>query len=373
MVLSSLLTPAIDVFLPIAKWTTVGVLSALVLVGVLLYFWKKDVFLPYFKRAFFGVFVYLLALAVVFFVLDIAYHYSDAYAEENWLDKKALISYLLVPLLVFSGVSLISVIAFSLVAKYKPEGKKPTACIGGGLVLLTLIGALVCIAVYYYKKIDGDGYYNSDTATVKQLALYIGALLTVVTVIGLSLFDKSKLRFTSRSLAYAGICVAMSFALSYIKLWDMPNGGSVTLVSLLPVMIYAYAFGAKKGVFVGFAYGVLQATQDPWIIHPAQFLLDYPIAFSCVGLAGLFGGSNVAEEKPWLKFLLGGLLAGAFRYLCHLLSGVFAFEAYAEGVNPWVYSLIYNSYVFVDLAFVLIVGAFVFSSKAFLKQIQKGL
>lgn len=371
MVLCSLLTPAIDVFLPIAKWTTVGVLSALVLVGVLLYFLKKDAFSPFLKRAVLGTAVYLLALAVVFFVLDIAYHYSDAYAEENWLDKQALVAYLLVPLLVFSGLSLLFMIAFSLVSKYKPEGKKLTAIIGGGLVLLALIGALVCIAVYYNKKIDGDGYYNSDTSTVKQLALYIGALLTALSIVGLSLFDKSKLAFDSRSLAYAGVCVAMSFALSYIKLWDMPNGGSVTLVSLLPVMIYAFAFGAKKGVFVGFAYGVLQATQDPWIIHPAQFLLDYPVAFSAVGLAGLFNGNT--ENKPWLKFLFGGLVAGAFRYLCHLLSGVFAFEAYAEGANPWVYSLIYNTYVFVDLAFVLIVGAFVFSSKAFLKQMQKGL
>ncbi len=369
----SLLTPAIDVFSPIAKWTTVGVLSALVLVGVLLYFLKKDAFLPYFKRAVLGAVVYLLSLAVVFFILDIAYHYSDAYVEENWLDKQALISYLLAPLLIFSGVLLCAVVAYALVSKYKPNAKKATFFIVGGLVLTALIITLVCIALYYKKKIDGDGYYNSDTATVKQIALYVGALLTALSIVGFSLFDKTKFRFDSRALAYAGICVAMSFALSYIKLWDMPNGGSITLVSLLPVMIYAFAFGAKKGVFVGFAYGVLQATQDPWIIHPAQFLLDYPIAFSAVGLAGLFKNLGGFENKAWTKFLAGGLLAGIFRFLCHLLSGVFAFEAYAEGANPWAYSLIYNLYVFIDLALVLGVGAFVFSSKSLIKQLEKGL
>jgi thiamine transporter len=111
--------------------------------------------------------------------------------------------------------------------------------------------------------------------------------------------------------------------------------------------------------------------QDPWIIHPAQFLLDYPIAFSAIGLSGMFSQIKRLNKLPQVAFLLGGILSGAVRFLSHVLSGVFAFEAYAAGLNPWLYSLAYNSFVFVDLAIVLAIGAIVFSSKAFIKELKK--
>ena len=63
----------------------------------------------------------------------------------------------------------------------------------------------------------------------------------------------------------------------------------------------------KKGVFVGFVYGTLQALQDPWIIHPAQFLLDSPIAFSAVGLAGLFRSFRPLQKATQIKFMLGAV------------------------------------------------------------------
>ena len=138
---------------------------------------------------------------------------------------------------------------------------------------------------------------------------------------------------------------------------------------LLPIMLYAYIFGAKKGVFVGFAYGVLQAVQDPWIIHPAQFLLDYPVAFSAAGLAGLL--HNNKTLAPQGKFALGGIFAGAMRFFCHTLSGALAFEAYAEGQNVWLYSLAYNSYVFIDIALVIAAGVFILSSRSFVKTIER--
>ena len=170
----------------------------------------------------------------------------------------------------------------------------------------------------------------------------------------------------------AGVCIAMSFALSYIQLWKMPQGGSITLVSLLPLMIFAYLYGPKKGVLAGCIYGVLQAMQDPYIIHPAQFALDYPVAFAVIGFAGVFAGMD-AIKLPQVRFFLGGVVAGILRFICHVLSGVFAFEAFAEGTNAWAYSLAYNSFVFVDLALVLVAGVLVFSSKAFVKQSEKYL
>jgi thiamine transporter len=136
-------------------------------------------------------------------------------------------------------------------------------------------------------------------------------------------------------------------------------------------MIFSYVYGTKKGVLVCFIYGVLQAIQDPWLIHPAQFLLDYPVAFSAIGLSGAFANLKPFEKIPQASFLLGGILGGSFRFISHVLSGVFAFSTYAGELNPWIYSLGYNSFVFIDIAIALIAGALVFSSKTFMKELKK--
>lgn len=372
MFLNSLLSAnAFDTFEPIAKWLTVGFIAALVLLAAVEYHTRKDTFARFAKNAFFVLAAYLLVLAAVFFALDIAKHYSDEYAAENWLNKTDLVKLVLLPMLVLVFVALTSLIGYALLSKYAPARKKPFTIVALGVCAAALIAVLVCLSVYYRKHIQNDGYYNSETATVKQLALYLGAALSVLLIVGLTVFDKRKFIFDARSLAYAGILAAMSFALSYIKLWDMPHGGSVTLVSLLPLMLYAYIFGTKKGVFVGFTYGLLQAVQDPWLIHPAQFLLDYPIGFAAVGLAGLLSDHKAFAKLPQIGFSIGAILAGSARFICHVLSGVFAFEAYAEGQNVWAYSLLYNAYVFVDVALVIVAGVLLYSSASFTKTAEK--
>lgn len=354
---------AVDVFEPIAKWLTVALLGAVLLAGVILFFVKRQVFQRLLKPTLFSLTIYLLVIGVVFFALDIAKHYSDAYAQDNWLDKRMLVTHMLLPLLILFAIALLSLLSYVLTKN------KLVGIIGAGVCALSLIVTLVLLAVYYDKKIANDGYYNSDTASVQQFALYLGAVIALALIVGLSFLDKQKLQFDARTLAYAGVCVAMSFALSYIKLWDMPQGGAVTLVSLLPVMLFAYLFGAKRGVFVGFAYGVLQAVQDPWLIHPAQFMLDYPIAFASAGLAGLFRPVKTLQKAPQAQFVLGASVAGVLRFVCHVLSGVFAFSVSAEGQNVWAFSLAYNAYVFIDIALVLVAGAFLLSSKAFVKAV----
>ena len=130
----------------------------------------------------------------------------------------------------------------------------------------------------------------------------------------------------------------------------------------------------KKGLIVGVVYGLLQAVQDPFIVHPAQFLLDYPIAFSMIALSGLLTDLNALNNLPRLKFSLGATLTGIFRYVSHTLSGTFAFGAYAVdngASNFLLYSAIYNTYVFIDIALVIVVGLILLSSKAFIKEINK--
>ena len=371
MFLNSLMAFAIEQIEPIAKWLTVALIAAALLIGAFVYFKKKDSFSAFLKYAAISFAGYFFLLAIVLFVADLSYHYSDWYAEENWLDKQTLMRLVLIPLCLFAALILASLFFYSFAKAKNYTRLKGLTFSLFALCALALCGVLVCLGVYYAKKIDGDGYFNSDTASVEQAALYLSSAALIALVLGLSLLDKSKLEFDSKSLAYAGVCLSMSFALSYIKLWDMPNGGSITLASLLPLSVYAYLFGLKKGIFAGFCYSLLQSIQDPWIIHPAQFLLDYPVAFTAIGLAGIFKNSKALKGNSVLEFSLGAAFVGTLRFIAHVLSGTFAFEAYAEGQNPFLYSLVYNSYVFIDIALVVVVGVLLFSSKAFSIELKR--
>ena len=154
----------------------------------------------------------------------------------------------------------------------------------------------------------------------------------------------------------------------------MPQGGSLTLASLLPLMIYCCMFGTRRGTIACLIYGVLQAVQDPWIIHPMQFLLDYPLAFGMVGISGIFIEKKVFKNKKILGFLLGGVVAVIGRFICHVLSGVFAFSVWAnleKYSTVLAYSMAYNSFAFIDMVIALAAGSMLFMSKAFTAQMEK--
>ncbi len=363
---------AFDAAEPVALWLTVGIVAALIVAGAAIFFARKTAFRPYIRFASIGFVFYALILGMVMLALNIAKHADEEYLAENYISED-VIYFVLVPLFALFALALIAGIvlfAVSLFGAKKPF--KVLTVVFGVLIAAGVVAVGVLIAVYYFRNIAEDGYYNSDTAAVNQIALYVGAAAMVALAVAGALFfgRKDKSGFDSRCIALAGVCIAMSFALSYIKLWEMPQGGSVTFVSLLPLMIFAYIYGVRKGVAAGFVYGILQAVQDPYIIHPAQFLLDYPVAFAMIGFAGLFAGMH-ALKLPQLRFTLGTVVAAALRFVSHVLSGVFAFQAYAESTNVWVYSLAYNSFVFVDMALVVVAGIFVFSSPAFVKKTEE--
>lgn len=251
-------------------------------------------------------------------------------------------------------------------------------CITGGAA----IAVLVCMGVHFANGgslwlnwILDDAEENPDPSKVNQLGLYLSAALAVVALVAATflLGRKEKKGFDSKSISYAGVCIAMSFALSYLRIVRMPQGGSITIASLLPLMIYAYMFGVKKGVFAGMIYGVLQAFQDIYILHPAQFLLDYPVAFACIGLAGVFANVKSLEKLPQVQIALGAVVAGLARFVMHFLSGMFAFGMWApEGQPVWLYSLSYQAaYILPDIAIAIVFAVIVFSSKAFVNQARK--
>ena len=107
-----------------------------------------------------------------------------------------------------------------------------------------------------------------------------------------------------------------------------------------------------------------------------QFLLDYPLAYGLMGISGFLAEKKLFKNKHIVNFILGGIVAVALRYACHVCSGVFAFADYfywdeelmSTYATTAVYSLAYNSSVFVDMSIALAIGAVMLSSKSFVRQ-----
>lgn len=140
-------------------------------------------------------------------------------------------------------------------------------------------------------------------------------------------------------LVETAVMIAAAVALSEVKIWRMPQAGSITLGSMVPILLIALRYGPRWGVLAGALDGILQFMVDPFpILHPAQFLLDYPVAFGALGLAGL------ARNRVWWVGALTGSLAVLGRMASHVVAGaIFFAENAPEGQSPWVYSLIYNA------------------------------
>ena len=135
--------------------------------------------------------------------------------------------------------------------------------------------------------------------------------------------------------------VALSTVLSFFKILEMPQGGSVTLGSMVPILWLAIRRGPKVGLFAATVYGVVQLMVDPsGVYYPTQAVLDYPVAFGLLGLAGFF------RKRAFLGVNVGIL----GRFVAHFLSGIIFFAQYTpEGVHPAVYSAAYNGYMLVEL------------------------
>ena len=366
-------TYLVDRLEPVAKWLTIGFILALLITALVVVIIDKKYLGKFFKSGLVAFTFFALILGITLLILKICKKFSTAYLEKNWVSLD-VVSYVLIPLLCALIVAFIGGIILFVLVKKKLTIKNYLKIFGIVLGAL-LIVSLVLMGVYYSKNVKGDGYYTDpEYGNLNPAMLYLFALIIVALTISTAFVvgRKDKKPFDTHCITIAGICVSLSFALSFIKLWDMPTGGSITLVSLLPVTLFSYIYGIKKGLLVGFLYGMLQAVQDPWLIHPAQFLLDYPIAFSMVCFGGLL--SNIKGGKPQLKFALCASLAGTMRFICHVLSGVFAFGAYAvdSGANSfWLYSIVYNSYVFIDIALIIVVGIIILSSKSLNREIKR--
>lgn len=113
----------------------------------------------------------------------------------------------------------------------------------------------------------------------------LGALVALAVV--LLLACRTSKRWNAKAVAFAALSIALSYVLSCFRLYRMPQGGSVTPGSMLPIMLFSAAYGVGPGVVVGVVYGALQYLQGGWFLNVWQFLLDYLLAYGALGLAGL--------------------------------------------------------------------------------------
>lgn len=123
---------------------------------------------------------------------------------------------------------------------------------------------------------------------------------------------------STRMVAEAGVMIALAKILSFIKLFEMPMGGSVTLASMAPILFFAIRWGWKKGLLVGLVYGLVDYLLGGYTVHPLQVLLDYPLAYMMLGFAGL---QRASESDSFFSHLPSLILAVALRLAMHVLSG----------------------------------------------------
>ena len=177
------------------------------------------------------------------------------------------------------------------------------------------------------------------------------SVVAVIVIILLLILRGGKEKKTdTKALTVSSLLIALSMILGQIKLFEMPQGGSVTLLSILPIVLCGYLLGTRRGVMAGICVGLLNLIFGPYVIHPMQLLLDYPVAFGALGLSGM-----VRESKNGLT--LGYIVGISARYVCAVLSGIIFFGAYApSGFNAVTWSLWYNlTYLAVEGAITLVI------------------
>lgn len=163
-----------------------------------------------------------------------------------------------------------------------------------------------------------------------------------------------------RALTEGALMVAVGTALSYLKLYELPNGGSVC-IGMLPIFLYCYRWGARNGFIASFAYGLLQLIFDgAYAWGPWSMLLDYILAFGAMGVCGFFKGKKGG-------IYIGTVVGSVARFIPSFISGITIYKIYEpvelfyhSFTNPYIYSAAYNgSYVAIDMVLCLVIFALI--------------
>lgn len=191
-----------------------------------------------------------------------------------------------------------------------------------------------------------DWFNNFFTNPTTHTIILI--VMIILSALFLGIVLRRKERMGAQQIAEIGLALALATILSEIKISGFwAQGGSVTAASLVPIILIAFRYGGRTGLIVGIVHGLIQLIIGPYIVHPIQLLLDYPIAFGLIGLCGFFGKNKIL-----------GIIVGLMgRFLMHFISGIIYFSSYApKGWNPAYYSFIYNiSYIIPEILISIVV------------------
>ena len=147
-------------------------------------------------------------------------------------------------------------------------------------------------------------------------------------------------KFTTKKLVFAALAIALATVVATgIKLPSLPNGGSVTLFSMLLVTLVGYWYGPVIGIVAAVAFGILQFITGPYVVHPIQVIIDYPLAFGALGFSGFFSNKKNGLLKGYLAGVIG-------RFFFASVSGLIFYTVYVDAfsenmVAVWA-SLVYN-------------------------------
>lgn len=170
----------------------------------------------------------------------------------------------------------------------------------------------------------------------------------------------------TKALVNCALMVALATILSFIVVYELPQGGTITAASMMPLVVASFRFGPKWGLLTGFVFSLIQMMLGfQNVMYCTSLgamalcvLLDYVLAYSVMGLACVFGK---ACQNRSAAVAVGAVATGLLRYLCSFLSGIILWGSYApEGVSVWFYSLTYNgSYMIPEIILTALVSVWV--------------
>ena len=182
-------------------------------------------------------------------------------------------------------------------------------------------------------------------------------------------FMSKKESVTTKQIVFSAMAIALAtVVVMVIKLPSLPNGGSVTLFSMLLVTLVGYWYGPVTGIIAAVAFGILQFITGPYVVHPIQVVIDYPLAFGALGLSGFFSGKKNGLLKGYIVGVLG-------RFFFASVSGLIFYTVYVESLSEnmiaiWG-SLVYNMTYILPEALITVMLISVPAVKAALAKIKE--